>query len=131
MADREAALPQRPGAGRGLYPSRRISKRSHQPVSNLRQRLWAPPAGEKSEMQTVGFKCQQLAFFHCFYSHLTGAAHHCEADPDGAPYWKRAIWRGVARSVAGGEGSSQSVLYSRGGQLVQRDGDISDCPHET
>ncbi len=65
MADGEATLPQRPGAGRGLYPSRRISERSPQPVSNLRQWLWAPPAGKKSEMQTVGslLDCSRSCFF--------------------------------------------------------------------
>lgn len=53
MANREAALPQRLGAGRSLHSSRRIYQRPHPPVSELRQWLWAPPVGEQLQMHSV------------------------------------------------------------------------------
>ncbi len=62
---------------------------------------------------------------------FTGAAHHCEADPDSASYWKRQVWRGVAQPVEGGEGSSESLLHSRGSQLVQGDRDLPNRAYET
>lgn len=62
--------------------------------------------------------CWRLWFTLCLYSHITGAAHYCKADPDCASDRKRKIWRSVAWSVERGEGSSEGVLYPRGGQLV-------------
>lgn len=37
----------------------------------------------------------------------------------------------MAGPLAGGEGGRQGVLHPRGGQLVQRDGDLPDGPDET
>lgn len=53
MANREAALPQRLGAGWSLHSSRRVHQRPHPPVPELRQWLWAPPAGEQLQVHSV------------------------------------------------------------------------------
>lgn len=61
---------------------------------------------------------------------LVGAAYHCQADPDGTPDRQGALRRGVAGPLAGREGGRQGVLHPGGGQLVQRDRDLPDSPHE-
>lgn len=60
-----------------------------------------------------------------------GAAHYSQADPDGDTDREGPLWRGVDGEMEGRESSCESLFHHRGGQLVQRDRDISDCPHET
>lgn len=64
-------------------------------------------------------------------SHFTGPAHYSKTDSDGTSDWKRAVWRGVARPLERRKSGSESVFHPRGGQLVQRDGDLPNCADET
>lgn len=62
---------------------------------------------------------------------FAGAANHRQADPDGQADRQGPIRGGVDGQVEGGEGCRQGLLHHRGGELVQRDGDLPDLPDET
>ena len=65
---------------------------------------------------------------HCLTS--AGAANDREADPPGEEYRQGSLRRGVEGKVARGERRRQDLLHNGGGELVQGDRALPDCPAE-
>lgn len=61
---------------------------------------------------------------------FAGSKDHREADPDGEADWKRSLRRSLDGKVAWRKGRRQGVFYHGGGQLVQRNRNLPDCPNE-
>lgn len=61
---------------------------------------------------------------------LAGSKDHRETDSDGEADWKRSLRRSLDGKVAWRKGRRQSVFYHGGGQLVQRNRNLPDCPNE-
>lgn len=67
---------------------------------------------------------------NCPSWNFTGSKNHRKTDSDDKADWKRSLWRSLDGKVAWRKGSRESVFYHGGGQLVQRNRNLPNCPDE-
>lgn len=91
---------------------------------------WACCAGSKHRRRQVNAEGFRRARCNRPSRHFTGSKDHRKTDSDGKADWKRSLWRSLDGKVARRKGSRESVFYHRGGQLVQRNRNLPDCPDE-
>lgn len=87
-------------------------------------------AGRRHRRREVNVEGFCRASSNCLSLLFTGSKDHRKTDSDGKADWKRSLRRSLDGKVAWRKGSRESVFYHGGGQLVQRNRNLPDCPDE-